>query len=221
MEEDKFLRDAAADLRYLLSRGYPKEASITLVGNRYNLPREGREILRRGVFSPRVASSRKNKLLFPWEVKGRRLAVDGYNVLITVESALKGKVVLLSDDGLMRDISGVSGAHRWGEETERAWEMIVEELKELGPQEVQFYFDSPISRSGLLAKKMEELLREKGVEGGAQAVRIPEREIIPFEGVVVSSDGAIVDQVKEVFDLAGHLIRERIKAPYIDLLSMA
>ena len=56
------LLQAAADFRYLLNRGYPREASLTLVGNRYDLPREARQILHRGVFADEVAQARRAKL---------------------------------------------------------------------------------------------------------------------------------------------------------------
>jgi hypothetical protein len=34
------LQQAAIDLRYLLNRGYPRQNSLALVGNRYDLPRK-------------------------------------------------------------------------------------------------------------------------------------------------------------------------------------
>ncbi|MDO8635402.1 MAG: DUF5616 domain-containing protein [Dehalococcoidia bacterium] len=34
-------------------------------------------------------------------MKGKRLAIDGYNVLVTVESALQGKPVVMCDDGFV------------------------------------------------------------------------------------------------------------------------
>ena len=48
-------------------------------------------------------------------------------------------------------------------------------------------------------------------------VKVPERLLIPFPGVVISSDGEIIDQVERIFDLAGYIIRERLKTPLIDL----
>jgi len=55
------LYKAAEDLRYLLSRGYPLNSAIELVGNHYQLSKDKRMILRRGVCSESKARERKNK----------------------------------------------------------------------------------------------------------------------------------------------------------------
>ena len=78
------LSQAAADLRYLLSRGYPRKAALGLVGNRYQLDHTARQILHRGVFSPAAARARREKLRLLREVAGRPLGLDGHNVLITL-----------------------------------------------------------------------------------------------------------------------------------------
>ena len=60
---------------YLLAKNYPRQASLNLVGNRYNLPGADRQLLHRGVFAPVVAAQRRRKLfwcgiypagLWPW-----------------------------------------------------------------------------------------------------------------------------------------------------------
>ena len=45
------------------------------------------------------------------------LAVDGYNALITVESAMAGRVVLRGQDRCDRDLASVHGAYRTAEQT--------------------------------------------------------------------------------------------------------
>ncbi len=47
----KDLQEAAEDFRYLLNRGYPRKATLELVGNRYGLTFDERHLLHRGVFS--------------------------------------------------------------------------------------------------------------------------------------------------------------------------
>jgi hypothetical protein len=56
------LLQAAKDFRYLLDRGYPRQASLALVGNHYELDRAARQLLHRGVFAGEVAQARKKKL---------------------------------------------------------------------------------------------------------------------------------------------------------------
>ncbi|UCC66402.1 MAG: DUF434 domain-containing protein [Deltaproteobacteria bacterium] len=217
MEIKKELWEAAEDLRYLLSRGYPRQSSLQLVGNRYNLTQDFRHLLRRGVFSAQIADGRRRKKVSAEEIKEERFSIDGYNVLITIESALKGKTILLADDGFIRDISGVSSGYRESVVTTEALMLIIDFLQIAGPAEAIFLFDSPISGSGELAARIRGMMSEKGIQGDALAVKVPERIMEKYEGIIASSDTAVIDQAERVFDLAGHLISDKIKASYIDI----
>jgi hypothetical protein len=217
MEIGKEFWEAAEDLRFLLNRGYPKDASLQLVGNRYNLNRNGRHLLRRGVFPHAPVEERRNKQVSQKELKGTGLAIDGHNCIITLESALKGKPILLADDGFIRDISGVSGGYRQTKETHEALTLIMDLLAKAGPREVLFLFDAPISGSGNLAARIRGLMRERGIQGAASAVKVPERIMAGYEGIIASSDTAVIDQAEQVFDLAGYLIQKKLGTPYIDL----
>jgi hypothetical protein len=211
------LWEAADDLRLLLNRGYPKDASLQLVGNRYNLDRDGRHLLRRGVFPHAVAQERNAKRVSVADLKSNSLAIDGHNCIITLESALKGKTILLADDGFIRDISGVSGGYKETKETTEALESIIGLLQIAGPEEVRFLLDAPISGSGELAARIRGMMQERGIQGDASAVKVPETIMAQYEGIIASSDTAVIDQADQVFDLAGHLIQETVKTPYIDL----
>ena len=81
------LPEAAADFRFLLARGYPRKNALALVGNRYGLDEIARRLLHRGVFAPEVAGARRAKLRLLRELPGHPLALDGHNVLITLECA--------------------------------------------------------------------------------------------------------------------------------------
>ena len=203
------LLQAAEDLRWLLSRGYPRDASITLVGNRYGLPKPLREILKRGVMSPEVAESRRMKAVDPSAIRGERLALDGHNVLITLRSALRGETVLWGDDGFLRDIAGVSAGFKMDEYSRRALELTLQDLLDLRPSEVLFLLDAPMSRSRELARAISAELQKRGLKGRGEAVPVPERILKGFEGIVCSGDGDVIDNARRVFDLAGHIVRQR------------
>ena len=64
LSEEK-LKSAAWDFLYLLDRGYPRAASLQLVGNRYNLVGLHRDLLHRGVFALKEAEQRRNRLVGP------------------------------------------------------------------------------------------------------------------------------------------------------------
>ena len=100
------LREAAVDVRYLADRGYPKASSIRFVSDHYRLPEEERFVLARVVVTCKITGIRRKKALSLDEIKGRALWVDGYNVVITTESLLKGLPVYQCDDGVLRDAQG-------------------------------------------------------------------------------------------------------------------
>jgi len=211
------LWEAAKDLRYLLNRDYPRDASLQLIGNRYHLDSDHRHLLRRGVFADAIAQKRRNKRVSVEELKGNGLAIDGHNCIITLESALKGRPLIKADDAFIRDIAGVSGGYRETAETGGALDMIMDLLRSAAPTEVHFLLDAPISGSGKLASRIRGLMGEGGIPGDASAVKVPERVMARYEGIIVSSDTAVIDRAEQVFDLAGYLIVEHLKTPYIDI----
>jgi hypothetical protein len=187
------------------------------VGNRYNLDRDGRHLLRRGVFPPALAKERRNKQISVKNLKGRGLAIDGHNCIITLESALKGKTVLLADDGFIRDISGVSGRYKETKETKKALELIMNIIAEADPREVLFLLEAPISGSGDLAARIRGMMQERRIQGDASTHKVPETMMAQYEGIIASSDTAVIDQAGQVFDLAGYLIQKQLGTPYLDL----
>ena len=106
------LKDAAHDFRFLLARGYPRKNALGLVGNRYRLDDTARRLLHRGVFAPEVAAARRAKLRRLPDLPGQPLALDGHNVLITLECALRKLPLVAADDGWVRDVGEVSRAFR-------------------------------------------------------------------------------------------------------------
>jgi hypothetical protein len=217
MEISPHLWKAADDFRFLLNRDYPRDASLQLVGNRYNLDHDYRHLLRRGVFAASVAEQRKNKKVSLQEIKGKAVAIDGYNCLITLESAMQGKTILLADDAFIRDISGVSGGYKETAETGQALGLIMDLLLAAGPSECLFLLDAPISASGKLAQRIRGLMKERGLPGDAQAVKVPEQLMIGYHGIIATSDTALIDQSEQVFDLAGYLITQHLRIPFLDM----
>ena len=182
-----------------------------MVGNRYQLTSDERHLLHRGVFSDRDAGLRQKKKIPLEKIRGKDLVIDGYNVLITIEAALSGRPLVLGNDGFIRDISGVSGNFRKTEKTETALQLVSNLLKRIKPRQTLFLFDSPISMSGELAQEVRERLKRENLPGDAMAVRVPEKILIGFPGMIATSDTVIIDQSKRVVDLAGDIMRRRIK----------
>jgi hypothetical protein len=217
----EILQDAAIDFHYLLNRGFPRKTSLELVGNRYGLSFDQRHILHRGIFSDSDAKARKGKRVSLQSLRNRKVAIDGHNVLITVEAALAGRPLVSSNDGFIRDISGLSGNFKKTKLTHEAISLVLDVLKTARPLYSLFLFDAPISKSGLLAFEVREHLKKKGLPGEALAIKVPERVLFEFSGIVATSDTAIIDRSEAVFDLAGSIIKNRIRAGSLVTLKVA
>ena len=211
MLKSKDLQKGAEDFRYLLNHGYPRKASLELVGNRYGLTADQRHLLHRGVFSSIDSETRREKNISIKEVQNKDLAIDGHNVLITIEAGLSGRPLILGDDGFIRDISGLSGSFKKTKTTEKVIQFIINAIKEIKPQQTLFLFDAPISMSGILAQEVRNQLKKKNLPGDAMAVKVPEKILIGFPGVIATSDTAIIDQSKKVLDLAGYILGKKTK----------
>ncbi len=202
------LQNAAADFRYLLSRGYPRGAVLSLVGNRYQLDHTTRQILHRGVFAPDAAQARRAKLRLLPDLAGQALGIDGHNVLITLECALQKLPLVAADDGFIRDVGQVSGAFKPSAATDRALALLGDYLVQHQSGPVRVFYDAPLSLSGELARRTRELWESQGLAVTAAAVPVPERELQAFPGPVASSDTHLIDGRKEIVDLAGEIIRQ-------------
>src|SRR5690606_28624071 len=142
------LRRAVLDYSYLLSQNYNSNSALELVGNHFQLTRRERMALSRASCSDAALARRHAHKLKVFELKGRHVAVDGFNCLITVEVMLSGGVVLLCRDGAHRDLASVHGTYRHVFSTPRALALLCDVLAANAPQSVTWYLDSPVSNSG-------------------------------------------------------------------------
>lgn len=201
------LQEAAADFRFLLGRGYPRKNALDLVGNRYRLNHTTRQLLHRGVFAPALALARRATLRLLRELENRPLALDGHNVLITLECALRELPLVAADDGFIRDVGEISRAFRVSPATDRGLTLLADYLADHAAGPLQIYYDAPLSLSGELARRTAEIFASRGLEVQAAAVPVPERKLAGFPGAIATSDTALIDAHEIVVDLAGEIIR--------------
>lgn len=202
------IREAALDLRYLYGRGYSEKSAIALTGDRYQLTSRQRQGLYRAVCAPELAETIARSTVATEAVADRTLLVDGHNVLITVETALAGGVILQCDDGFMRDIAERHGAYRENENTKKAFALLDQGLAALAPDHVACFLDKPLPFSGELAARL------RGRFGDRMTVDVvdsPDHAIrhqwaAQPEAVVASSDSIILQHCGRCFDLAGYLM---------------
>jgi len=215
------ITDAAPEYRRLLDLGYPRDATLKLVGDRHRLGARERMILYRGVLdagqSGRIASAlaRSARPGAPW-------AVDGYNVLFTIINYRGGHPMFLGTDGLLRDAGGKHGRFGGDDEFDQAAELMAETLAGLKAGAVTVYLDAPVSGSGRHAEKLTAALRRAGIDAEARTVRSADPPVRDFEGGhAASSDSAVAFGAHSpVFDLARCALERRYGAVFPDLGSL-
>ncbi|WP_319509132.1 DUF434 domain-containing protein [uncultured Methanolobus sp.] len=194
---------AATDIRYLLDRGYQRESSIRFAGDHYRLGKNERYILARTVFSSETSMERRKKKRGCRELKGKTLLIDGYNVLITLESLLKGERTWLADDSFMRDIRGVFRNHSNDDITFEAVEKMLSFVSKLKVKEANVLLDTQMKNSGELAAFIRKRMQELEIPGSAKTSRHVDYDLknCHISDVVATADGIIIDSVNNVIDI--------------------
>ena len=201
------MKEARKDLRYLLDRGYNKSPALKLVGDRYQLDRGERLILYRSVYSSKEVETISLKSVQPSGLKGEELWIDGFNVLNTVEAALRGEPLLICDDGVLRDFSEVYGKYKISTNTQKALKLIAQALKNLSISKVKILLESQISRSGEIAAEARRILSKHGLEGIAETTKSVDSQLSKTTSIVATSDSAILLRCKKFFDLSAYIIK--------------
>ncbi|MDD1776307.1 MAG: DUF434 domain-containing protein [Candidatus Methanomethylicus sp.] len=196
---------AIEEVRYLLGRGYRRESAVRFVGDRYVLDKPQRMMLYRCVCPLEVSKERKNKIVSADVLPKHNLSIDGFNVLWTVNSALRDRPIYMSDDFIVRDISIQKGEPSVDELSE-AIALTINAISILHPLKIFFFFDRPISHSGEVASEIARLLSKRSLPGCSQTSPNTDMDVLRLDGVVATSDSIIIDKALMVFDLGAYVI---------------
>lgn len=211
--KEKLLKPAR-DIRSILRWGYPKFATIRFVADHFQLSLEERHILTRVIMPPDRIVSRINKKVECTGIKDRDLLLDGYNVLLSVDSLLKKESMWFCDDGYIRDTRYYFSKAKQAEDIEEALNAVLKFLYETGPKSVIFLLDAQISRSGELAGFIRHKMKEYGISGEARTSKIADFELKTEGGssekkiVLATSDGIVIDSALEVLDIPACLMEK-------------
>jgi len=211
VEFNERLINACVDYKYLLSRGYGREGALRIVGDKYLLSKVERLVLYRTIFSPFEIEERRSKSVRSASLEGNTLAIDGFNVLTTVEVALREEDLFLCEDGFLRDLTSAYRKVKINEYTFMAVEKLLNALKELKVRDALIVLDSQVSHSGELCSYINSAMGSEGVKGIAYTSKNADSELISLGGIVASSDSYVISKARSVFDLAGYIIREKFK----------
>jgi hypothetical protein len=212
------LRAAVSDLSWLLGRGYAETAALKLVGDRWSLTERQRAAVRRSACSDAALARRRHHQAAPDVLRGRPVAIDGFNVLTTIEAALGGAVILRARDGCDRDLAGVHGSYRKVEETVPAIHLVGERLAALGLEPGLWTLDSPVSNSGRLKGVLLEIARARGWSWQVELVISPDPLLARSPEIVATADSAILDRCDRWVSLARLVVATAVpEANVVDL----
>ncbi len=202
------LRAAAQEVAWLVDRGYPRPGAVTFVGDHRQLEARQRLALERAVCSDSEYRRRAAREEDGEEVAGRTLRLDGLNLIITLEVALAGGLVLVGADGAMRDLAGLRGTYAPVRETEEAIDRIGVALAALRVGGAILDLDAPVACSGDLRARILVHALRWSCPIDVQLVRSADT-ILAGARHVVSSDGPVLEASASWLNLGAKIV-ERV-----------
>jgi hypothetical protein len=217
------LHDAVYELCWLLDRGYGRHSAIQLVGDHHQLTLRQRLAISRAACSNVNRVLRQAKCLPIESIKGQPLVIDGFNLIINVETAMAGGLLLICCDGCIRDIASIHGTYRQVHETRQAIELIGHVLQSFAPENVLWLFDKPVSNSGRLAEMVRGIAEAHRWNWQAELIENPDQVILGSHKIAITSDSVILDGVLHWVNLGVYLktkyFHEAWLIDYSDVLS--
>jgi hypothetical protein len=210
------LREAGEELYYFINRGYQIKPASTFVGNHHLLSERQRLALVRSISPKGSIEERVAKEVH--ELKDSVVYIDTFNTVITLEIAFSGSTLLSCMDGTIRDLAGLRGTYRIIDKTDMAIEAIRKVLEAEGVKEVHFMIDAPISNSGRLSSKIEDMFAGSSVKTECEVIFDVDKSMYDKENVI-TSDAIILDKCSSWFNLTERAIEEEIgEYPFVRVL---
>ncbi len=209
------LQQAVSDLSWLLSRGYSERSSLKLVGDRYRLSSRQRLGVGRSSCSRQAAFRRGEHRLPEEAMRANTLHIDGFNLLITVESALSGGFILEGVDDCLRDMASIHGSYRRVLETEGAIQLAGQALQQLGVERAVWCLDRPVSNSGRLRQAILDSAARQGWRWEVSLLDNPDTHLKKALEPVASSDSVVLDHASRWFNLARFIVHQFVPGALI------
>ena len=185
-----------------------------MVGDKFMLPRDMRQILYRGVVPEQLAKSRLAKI--GSVEKGDIVLIDTYNVLFTVNNYLLGRPLFISNDGMLRDAGEMRGRIINKPQFSRSVTLMLETMQNWPAASYIHYLDEPVAYSGRLSIELCKDMVQMGINGDAYTVRSPDQKLIQEQSdAICTSDGAIIDHYQgKVIDLPRFLLQNVFQSSF-------
>jgi len=160
----------------------------------------------RSACSDQHLQSRRQRCVEIADLTRQSLAIDGYNLLITVEAAMSGAFLFQGRDGCLRDLAGIHGTYRKVDETVPALTLIGAFLEKLDLTQSLWLLDSPVSNSGRLKTLIAQLARENDWNWDIRLSLNPDAELKETYLIVATSDSIVLDDCASWTNLAAEII---------------
>ena len=213
------LRRAGEEVYFLISRNYPIRNVITFVGNHYQLSERQRTALSRIVSPELNIRSRKCRELSDSDISGQTVYIDGFNIIITLETAFSGSVLFRCMDGTIRDLAGLRGSYRLIDKTDTALQAIADALENLKAEKAVFYLDKPVSNSGRLKQKIIEAMSGRPFVTEAYTENAVD-PILEKKSNVITADAIILDRCENWYNLTEYILKTKQKSEFSEPVSI-
>ncbi|MFL0249993.1 DUF434 domain-containing protein [Clostridium neuense] len=208
-EEILKLKKAQEEVFWLLNRNYSINSIMNFVGGHYQFSIRQRQALKRSTGSKKDIERRILKSIPCENIKDDNIYIDGFNLIITMEVALSGGILVIGNDSTVRDIAGIQGSYRLIDKTDKALEILGKAFNDFKAKNVKFFLDSPVSNSGRLKERI--LLHSISWHCSTSVDLVPNADMILCNtGRVVTSDSIILDKCKSWFNLARKIIEDYV-----------
>ncbi|MFK7002023.1 DUF434 domain-containing protein [Flavobacterium oreochromis] len=208
-EAKSIFKEALQDLNYLLTRAYSPKNALHTVGTRYRLSQRQIKALQGMGASEQYLDKVKITQCDIDQLQANTIVIDGFNVLILLESLFSGAYLFQGADGCYRDLSSVHGTYKKVSQTPIAIQTIVDFHKVVGIKEIIWIFDKPVSNSGRIKKMLEETASQENLTWTIRLEDKADDTIIKQTGIIISSDAYILENAAKWFNLIAFLIESK------------
>ncbi|RLG39490.1 MAG: hypothetical protein DRN78_06675 [Thermoproteota archaeon] len=196
------MEKASAKTFLLYALGFPD--AVDIVSRQLSLNKREKIALSKLIRDPSESMANALKRSPLVCIRDRDLGIDGFNVLITIESALNGNDVYLCSDGFVRDISLAYSSYSPTDKFEEAVNLLGELIEENKPLSTKIYLDSPIPKSGQIASSIRELL---GDIAEVKTSKHVDKDLLRHE-VIATSDTVVIGKAPCVVDMPFYALRK-------------
>lgn len=204
------MREAIKDLSYLLSRGFSEKSSLALVGSRYKLNNRQQRAVQGMSEANDKLIKRAERCLLSNQLAEKEVILDGFNVLIMLESALSGAYLFKGLDGCYRDLSSVHGTYKKVKQTPEAIQLIADFLQENKVKKATWVFDKPVSNSGRLKTTLREFADIHHLHWEIILDNNPDKLIVESKQIAISSDAWILDHASNWCNMVRYIVDAHI-----------